>query len=82
MLTRLAAEERLNAINDHSVALGHVGKHDRGKMIAGLEAARDGVRPGARRAKAVRAKPTDLAALGIGYRVVPPSAGKEEVGDG
>lgn len=74
MLSRIRAEERLDCINDQSLAMGHLAKDDQRRMIGLLErAARGGERP-----KPVRATPEQMANMGIGVTILPPAPAPEK----
>lgn len=62
MMPQLDAEERLDAMSDHSVAIGSVEKHDRERHYRALERM---ARP-RQRQRATKATAVALKAMGIG----------------
>jgi hypothetical protein len=69
MLTRLDAEERLASIDGTALAFGSLEPKDADAVLDRLQAARDGVVPGNR--KAAKASAADLSSMGIGFMPPP-----------
>lgn len=67
MLPRLQAEERLAAIDTLVIGGGRMEQRTAGRAIRRLQA----VAEGGRRARAVKATPEMLAAMGIGFSTAP-----------
>lgn len=67
MLPRLQAEEQLTAVRTGALGAGTYPEKDRERLLAALDDQAAGTKP----ARALKAQPADLAAMGIGGVVVP-----------
>ncbi len=71
MLPRLQAEEQLAGVRIGALAAGTYPAEDRERLLADLDRRAAGTPPESSRAK--KARPEDLATMGIGVTIAPPS---------